>query len=98
MRGQTKLKGGKAGLHHYMLWQTAIYLLRDAFYGRMFTTRNPQQEVMTMTQLLTLKAVAQALNVSTPTVKRLIDAGTLKGVRIGRQYRVHPGSLDALLG
>ena len=38
--------------------------------------------------LLKLKAVAQELAVSVKTVRKLITAGALRGVKIGRVWRV----------
>jgi excisionase family DNA binding protein len=44
---------------------------------------------------LTLDAAAEALSVSPRTVRRLLDAGELGRVKIGRAVRVHAGSLRA---
>lgn len=48
-------------------------------------------------QLLTAGEVADLLRVSTMTVYRLIRAGELPAVRVGRSYRVRQGDLDAYL-
>ncbi len=41
-------------------------------------------------QLLTLEQVAERLNCSTYTVRRMISRGELKASRFGRLIRVHP--------
>ena len=46
---------------------------------------------------LTIPEVAEALQVSVPTVRRLITGGELPAVQVGRQWRVHPDVLDSLL-
>ena len=48
---------------------------------------------MGMTELLTVKEVAQYLRVSRTQVRRLIRAGQLKGMMIGREYRISLASL-----
>lgn len=48
-------------------------------------------------QLLTAGEVADLLRVSTMTVYRLIRAGELPAVRVGRSYRVRQVDLDAYL-
>ena len=45
--------------------------------------------------LLTLRTAAAALAVSKRTVRRLIAAGTLPHVRIGRVVRIRPEDLEA---
>lgn len=49
------------------------------------------------TDLLTAAEVADQLRVSTMTVYRLIRSGELAAVRVGRNYRVRRGDLDAYL-
>jgi excisionase family DNA binding protein len=51
-----------------------------------------------MEDLLTLAEAAEALRVSQATVRRLIDAGELRGVRVGRLWRVPKAALEAYLG
>jgi excisionase family DNA binding protein len=51
-----------------------------------------------MEKLLTLAEAAEALRVSQATVRRLIDAGELRGVRVGRLWRVPKAALEAYLG
>jgi excisionase family DNA binding protein len=47
--------------------------------------------------MLSLEEVAYRLNVSVQTVRRLIDSGQLKGVKVGRQWRVRQEDLDAYI-
>ncbi len=44
--------------------------------------------------MLTLEEVANELRVSVQTVRRLIEAGQLRAVRVGRQLRVKREDLD----
>lgn len=46
---------------------------------------------------LTINEAARALGTSVWTVRRRIQDGTLRASRLGGQYRVRPGDLDALL-
>lgn len=48
-------------------------------------------------QLWTAAEVAERLRVSTMTIYRLIRSGELPAVRIGRNYRVRQGDLEAYL-
>jgi excisionase family DNA binding protein len=48
-------------------------------------------------RLLTANEVADQLRVSTMTIYRLIRRGELAAVRVGRNYRVRSGDLDAYL-
>ena len=52
---------------------------------------------MSEDKLLTLQQVADRLQVSMSTVRRLIDAGKLKTVRIGRNLRVRPDDLKTYI-
>ena len=47
--------------------------------------------------LMTIRGSADALDVSTRTVSRLIAAGTLPAVRIGRLVRIRPVDLATLV-
>ncbi len=47
--------------------------------------------------LLTVLEVANALRVSTKTVYRLLDAGTLRASKVGGQYRISQTAVDELL-
>jgi len=51
-----------------------------------------------MEELLTLAEAAEALRVSQATVRRLIDAGELRGVRVGRLWRVPKPAVEEYLG
>ena len=44
--------------------------------------------------MLSLEEVAYRLNVSVQTVRRLIDSGQLRGVKVGKQWRVRQEDLD----
>ncbi len=48
-------------------------------------------------QLLTVEEAAAHLRVNPQTVYRLLRAGKLPGVRVGRQWRVRRADLDAYL-
>ena len=52
---------------------------------------------MSQDQLLTLQQVADRLQVSMSTIRRLADAGDLKLVRIGRNLRVRPDDLQTYI-
>ncbi|MGO9456150.1 MAG: helix-turn-helix domain-containing protein [Acidimicrobiales bacterium] len=56
-----------------------------------------QQLDNTSTRFMTVGEVAAILRVSTMTVYRLINAGQLPAVRIGRSFRVREGELDRYL-
>jgi excisionase family DNA binding protein len=49
-------------------------------------------------RLLTVKDVAQFLQCSIRKVQRMIDAGELEAIRIGRLVRVRPEALKAFIG
>lgn len=44
--------------------------------------------------MLSLEEVAYRLNVSVQTVRRLIESGQLRGVKVGKQWRVRQEDLD----
>ncbi len=48
-------------------------------------------------RLLTVAEVADHMRVSSMTVYRLIKAGSLKAVRVGKNYRIRTSDLDAYL-
>lgn len=56
-----------------------------------------QQIDTTQTRFMTVGEVATELRVSSMTVYRLINAGQLPAVRIGRSFRVRPEDLDRYL-
>jgi len=47
---------------------------------------------------MTVAEVAQLMRVSTMTVYRLIKAGELSAIRVGRSYRLRPDDVDRYLG
>jgi excisionase family DNA binding protein len=47
--------------------------------------------------LLTVAEVADILRVSNMTVYRLIKGGQLSAIRVGKNYRIRQGDLDAYL-
>ena len=55
------------------------------------------QQLDNSTRFMTVGEVAAILRVSTMTVYRLINAGQLPAVRIGRSFRVREGELDRYL-
>jgi excisionase family DNA binding protein len=55
------------------------------------------QQLDNTTRFMTVGEVAAILRVSTMTVYRLINAGQLPAVRIGRSFRVREGELDHYL-
>lgn len=48
-------------------------------------------------RLLTVAQVAELLQVSPRTIRRLVAAGQLAVIRVGRAVRVHPSALAELL-
>lgn len=48
-------------------------------------------------RLLTVREVADAMRVSTMTVYRLIKAGELGAIRVGRHFRIRESDLSAYL-
>lgn len=69
-------------------------------YVRTATQRplTPPMPQVPADQLLSIEDVARILNVSVPTVRRLVDAGRLPVMRIGRQLRFSPKDITALHG
>jgi excisionase family DNA binding protein len=57
----------------------------------------PNAQMPTAGRLLTIKDVAERLQVSGRTIHRLIAAGELTVCRIGRSVRVSEGALKAFL-
>jgi len=55
-------------------------------------------KTLSPSSLLTIANVAALLQVSTKTVRRLIDRGELDVIRIGRAIRIQPGALAFLIG
>jgi excisionase family DNA binding protein len=54
-------------------------------------------ELPTRAPLLTASEVAEILNISVRSVRRMIDDGRLSVVRIGRAVRVRPEAIAALI-
>ena len=48
------------------------------------------------TRLLTVKDVAEALQLSTRTVRRMVTANQIPIIRLGRSVRVHPSAISKL--
>lgn len=48
--------------------------------------------------LLTPKQAAERLNVSYQTIGRLIRNGDIEAVKVGSQYRIHPTTINELIG
>ena len=49
-------------------------------------------------RFLTVAEVADLLRVSTMTVYRLIEAGDLRALRVGKSFRINEDDLDQFLG
>lgn len=60
-------------------------------------TTDPHTTTSAQRPLRTVKGAAERLNVSTRTVRRLIGAGELAVVRIGRSIRISDDDLDSLI-
>ena len=50
-----------------------------------------------MEKLLTAGEISEALRVSVRTVYNLLEAGTLRGVRVGRAWRVPESALEEFI-
>ncbi|MEA2717810.1 MAG: hypothetical protein QOI56_925 [Actinomycetota bacterium] len=61
------------------------------------TDRAPTDRVGGRARFLTVAEVAGILRVSTMTVYRLIKAGNLPAVRVGKSYRVREDDVDRYL-
>ena len=55
------------------------------------------QTALSSSSLLTIPDIAVLLQVSTKTVRRLIDRGELDAIRIGRSIRIQPEALALLI-
>lgn len=58
-------------------------------------TPHPLPRALEGPPYLTTGDAAARLGVSTPTVRKLLDSGELRGIRVGRVYRVARKSLEA---
>ena len=47
--------------------------------------------------LMTTEEVAQRLRISNQTVRMMIRNGTLRATKIGKQYRIQAGDVEALI-
>lgn len=54
----------------------------------------PQQIATTLPQLLSVDDVAGVLSVSSKTVRRMLDRGTLSYCRVGRLVRIQRANLE----
>lgn len=54
----------------------------------------PQQIATSLPQLLSVDDVAASLSVSSKTVRRMIDRGTISACRVGRLVRVQRADLE----
>ncbi len=52
---------------------------------------------MIVPEVMTVRGVAEALQVSEETVRRMLRDGRMKGAKIGRDYRVTRTDLDTFL-
>ena len=55
------------------------------------------ERMLAVRATLTLAAAAKALGISEDGMKRLLDAGEIRHVRIGKLYRVFPEDVNAYL-
>jgi excisionase family DNA binding protein len=53
---------------------------------------------MSVPELYSVEQVAERLGLHVRTVRAYLRTGRLKGVRIGKQYRISRGDLEALIG
>ena len=53
---------------------------------------------MGMSELLTVKDVAEYLKVSRTQVRRMIESGELRAIKVGREYRISLESLAEYVG
>jgi excisionase family DNA binding protein len=53
---------------------------------------------MASARYISIEEAAQRLNLHVRTVRRYVRSGRLKAVRVGKQYRIAPEDLDALVG
>jgi excisionase family DNA binding protein len=61
------------------------------------TPKLPKPELSSAPRLLTIKDVAELLQMSTRTIHRLVACGDLAVIRIGRSVRVSEEALNTLL-
>ncbi len=51
-----------------------------------------------VTEYLKPKDVAERLGVSESTIKRELEKGKLRGIKVGKLWRIHPADLEAYTG
>ena len=73
-------------------WPTGVRLRRSG-WSREFRVGNG----LSKARFLTVQEVADLMRVSSMTVYRLIKAGELPAVRVGRSFRVAEGDVDTYL-
>ena len=80
-------------------WAQASDRLRLGGHGHQATRKSQDNDgpLSLLSGLLTVQSVAAVLNVSVKTVRRLISRGELQIVRIGRNIRIKPDILKALI-
>ncbi len=71
--------------------------LRATCYSSSFMSETAGFDVFEMGRLLTVSEVARQLRVSNMTVYRLIKAGHLAAVRVGRGYRIREDDIRRYL-
>jgi excisionase family DNA binding protein len=68
-----------------------------AYQERWMTPPNPEPVARRSEGMLTAQQVAEELNLSLRTIRRLIKDGRLPAKRIGRSVRIRPRDLRALI-
>ena len=61
------------------------------------TKRSSEPTAISSVQFLTVAEVAKMMRVSKMTVYRLVQAGALPAVRVGRSYRIREDDVDRYL-
>ena len=52
---------------------------------------------MEQDKLLTIQEVAEVLKIAQSTIRRWLNEGKMKGVKLGRQWRVKQSELDRII-
>ncbi len=71
-----------------------------AFRKNLHEARQPKKEIAATTsgeQYLTPEQIASMLQITERTVYRWLDAGQLRGVKLGRLWRIKPTDYEAFL-
>jgi excisionase family DNA binding protein len=61
-------------------------------------TTSTIKERATSSELLTVEEAAKVLRSSTYTVRRMLRAGTIRGVKLGNQWRINRSALRSRVG